>query len=402
MPRLILILLLGSACGGDDCSGIDDPEDLWPRAARVRVDVYGEAVQCDHAVVKGAGAPLLSRLYAPSDSITLDLRDGQYTIAVTLFADVEATQLLGSACQRQQLGAGSHTCLRFHLESPPDGAIGEIGPPAGCASAADCAALDGGAALACCGGRCVDPRNDPAHCGSCEISCGGNHTAAVCNNGLCSTKCEAGWGDCLAAPGCETNLAEEGVKICGSTCIPSASCCTSDDCVFPPAPAACFVATCSGPGGACSYPMIPGAAVCGPICCNPQHAECATDCSLTCASDYHDCNGAAADGCECQGDGCCGAGCQVKHTNGVGQSFFSCAPLGTFDLDQATAACVAFTGDAAACHALSCGNPNQAVCSDGSAVACDCWIYGDSSGKVRLNAPGQCNCKNNGSSAVWN
>src|SRR5262249_46624311 len=160
------------------------------------------------------------------------------------------------------------------------------------------------------------------------------------------------------------------------------------DCTSPPGPAACFVAgTCSGVGGSCSYTIQPGAVVCGDTCCRSLQGTCNVDCTLTCASGVADCDGDTADGCEqslhdvehcgdcatacsyanavaacpsgtcvlsacadgyqncdaqeangceCQGNACCSGGaCQVRHANGLGQSFFDCTALGTHDQTQA-------------------------------------------------------------------
>jgi hypothetical protein len=142
--------------------------------------------------------------------------------------------------------------------------------------------------------------------------------------------------------------------------------------------------------------------LCGDVFCLPDHALCGAGCALQCASGWNDCDGAATNGCECEGSGCCAGGCQVKHDNGVGQSFLDCAPPDTWDQTEATAACAAFTGDATQCHAMGCGGNNQAVCSDGSAAACDCWIYaGSSRGKVKKNAAGSCGCNGGSNTSSW-
>jgi hypothetical protein len=123
-----------------------------------------------------------------------------------------------------------------------------------------------------------------------------------CASGLCTSTCNAGWGNCSkpASPnaddGCETNTNDpNNCGGCGNVCnLPN-------------------TATYQCPSGTCG--------------------------SLTCGAGFIDCNGAFdADGCECQtglpnNNQCCGTGCQIKHENGdgthnTGQNYFDCYPLG--------------------------------------------------------------------------
>jgi len=89
-----------------------------------------------------------------------------------------------------------------------------------------------------------------------------------------------------------------------------------------------------------------------------------------------------------EGDACA----PVSHTDGLGQSWQDCVPLGTYSLSEAMAACVAGYGSALACssHICGTGQPSDpafhAVC--GSVV---CWAYdGPYVGKVTLPASGGC------------
>jgi hypothetical protein len=379
------------ACSGHSpCSGIDDPNGLWVRAAQVRVDVYSAAATCNHNLLGIGSASLVSsRVFDPHRVIQLDVPSGTHTIALTLFADAQATMVLATACQKDNYRSDS--CLRFSLRPR---AAGE------CQSDADCS-TDGGATI-CCAHACIDPSSDPQNCGGCGSACGALNTVAACNGGRCATDCLAGWAHCSGeTPGCETNLAQARLKLCNGACIAADSCCSAADCAFPPGPAECYAPACPGAGSACIYPVATGAAVCGSTCCVPENALCGADCSLHCATGFSDCDGASANGCECAGSSCCAGGtCQVKHDNGVGQSFLDCSALKTYDENQAMEACTAFTGDASQCHAISCGG-STAVCSDGSTVACDCWMYSDNKGKVKRNAAGSCSCTGNSNTATW-
>jgi hypothetical protein len=379
---LALLALLASGCQGR-CTGIDDPDNLWSRAASVRVDVYGAGPSCqNNQIVSGGAVPQITRVYDPHQSIQIDLTHGVHVLALTLYSDPDRTMVLATACISDDVRAD--ICLRFSLRSSSDG---------GCQSNADCVG-DGGASL-CCGHRCVDPDSDPENCGGCAMVCNRLHTVMACSGGSCSSDCEPGWAHCDGElQGCETNLAQAGLKTCNGACIDASTCCTADDCTFPPGPAACFAPACSSAGGQCLYPTIPGSALCGSLCCLPSHAQCGSDCSLSCATGWVDCDGTPASGCECQGDGCCNGACQVQHDNGEGQSWFDCVALDTHDQAQEQKACAAFTGDPTQCHAGSCG-----VCSDGSATACDCWM---DDGKVKENPVGSCGCKGASNTKAWN
>ncbi len=97
----------------------------------------------------------------------------------------------------------------------------------------------------------------------------------------------------------------------------------------------------------------------------------------------------------------CDAGCTM-HSNGVGQSFYDCAPLGTYDLTQAFSACAAFSGDAGACgnDPIACSSGDQ-VCSSGSSV-CVCWRYnGTNAGKVHNAGSSTCTCIGS-TNPTWN
>jgi len=109
-----------------------------------------------------------------------------------------------------------------------------------------------------CGGTCVDLNTDRSNCGRCGTLCGGApFTTGTCVGGVCG--CQTGYGDCTTAAGCETRLNTN--------------------------------ANCGGCGVACALP-------------NAATTSCASGtCAIvTCAADFADCDGMAANGCEARLD----------------------------------------------------------------------------------------------------
>jgi len=173
-----------------------------------------------------------------------------------------------------------------------------------------------GANTQCCNAACSNPTSDANNCGACGQACSTlDATATACGGSTCSWTCASGYAHCAAGnTGCETNLGAAGKKLCGTTCVPSTSCCTSSDCTTPPAPAACYNAgVCSGVGGSCSYGLKSGSRVCGSTCCNAVNGTCNADCTLACSSGFADCDGDRSNGCETNlgtaGKKLCGAAC---------------------------------------------------------------------------------------------
>jgi hypothetical protein len=90
------------------------------------------------------------------------------------------------------------------------------------------------------------------------------------------------------------------------------------------------------------------------------------------------------------------------HSNGVGQKFYDCNPLGTYNEAQARAACAAYTKDAALCVAFGCSsNQGSVVCSDAS-VTCYCWKYAAGSSSVNGKVSTTCGCPDSMSATSWN
>jgi hypothetical protein len=106
-----------------------------------------------------------------------------------------------------------------------------------------------------------------------------------------------------------------------------------------------------------------------------------------CNAGASDCNKNTApdlDGCECATPACCGASCETTHNNGVGQHYYDCNALSTFNLNQAKAACLAYVqtigGTAANCtDGWQCGGAGPVlVCSQntaGTTCVSYCWGY---------------------------
>jgi hypothetical protein len=457
-----------AACSNsiDHCMAVTDPEGLWARSSLARVDVYGASARCaGSGVAPGAGPAIDSREFASGQRIALDVQAGHHAIVLTLYRDAAGTQPIAAACSEGDFAAGSKTCLALEVQPIPDGGACGVCPAgsycvgaacaSGCAGDSDCGSGgDGGSALVCCAHACVDTDSNALNCSACGYACSDVNGAPTCTAGACTWTCMNGFAHCASGnTGCETNLAQTGLKVCGDTCIPVAACCASEECVTPPGPAACYDASCSGTS--CAYTLHAGAVVCGATCCQPVHATCSASCALSCAPGYDDCDrdasngceqslddvrhcgscsnpclfvsgiaacsagtcvlagcdpgfincdGNDANGCECAGIGCCGGGaCQQSHANGLGQKWFDCVATGTYNATQALAACAAFTGDASQCHALTCSTGDLAVCSDGSSAACDCWIYsGGSIGRVKTSGAGSCGCNTHGNAPTWN
>jgi len=144
-------------------------------------------------------------------------------------------------------------------------------------------------------------------------------------------------------------------------------------------------------------------------------------------------SGDAADGGTCATLGCptavccsggAGPACQVLHSNGVGQAFYDCAPLGDYSQTLAVEACVAYVG---AANSGDCTTPQsayvctvtpdagvgpaEAICTVGepSTIECACWTFQGVDGYVyqapTAGAPCYCPLATDGGAGdfpVWN
>jgi hypothetical protein len=120
-------------------------------------------------------------------------------------------------------------------------------------------------------------------------------------------------------------------------------------CAVCPSGADCGLGTCCSP----AFPTWcgPGAGACANVASDELHCgNCTTACTAgqvctsgkCCAAGQIVCGGAVRS-C-CAGTACCAGGsCQTAHSNGLGQTFYDCAPLGTLTFDAATAAADAWS-----------------------------------------------------------
>jgi hypothetical protein len=114
-----------------------------------------------------------------------------------------------------------------------------------------------------------------------------------------------------------------------------------------------------------------------------------------------DCDGNPNNGCECSTPSCCGATCQTTHSNGLGQLYYDCAPLGvpglpaTYTPVMATEARNAWPF-AGIDSTGTCGmGMNGSTClARQTATSCAVWCYTKSlAGRVHLNtASTTCPC----------
>ena len=175
-----------------------------------------------------------------------------------------------------------------------------------------------GANTQCCNAACSNPTADANNCGGCGNVCSTlNASMATCGGAMCAWTCNGGFAHCMSGnTGCDTNLGGSGLKLCGTSCVAVGSCCSSADCMTPPAPTACYLTagSCSGVGGSCSYTLKSGSRVCnGTTCCNAINGTCNVNCTLACNGGFADCDGDPSNGCETNlataGKKLCGAAC---------------------------------------------------------------------------------------------
>ena len=192
---------------------------------------------------------------------------------------------------------------------------------------------------------CVPERRVPTGCApkSCESCRVGPHADAGCSGTQCVIAgCQAPFHDCdhVPANGCETDTTRGDPANCGGcgrTCDAGLLCQPDGGCAL----------KCDAPRVACDGGCIDtngdtqNCLGCGNVCPGfgaPQMlVRCvATGCQSECAAGYYDCNGNAADGCECPTASGCDAGvCQDCTTFLQG----GCNTLGCCQYDYAAPSC---------------------------------------------------------------
>lgn len=303
----------------------------------------------------------------------------------------------GLSCERQldtssNCGACNNTCMLDNAESVCTGSPGARSCAVGACNPAFYRNCDGNPVNGC----ETDTRLDPQNCNSCDNDCGAQPHAGMvsCELSACVfDSCAAGYADCNAGPGCESDLtADATCGSCGNDCadLPhtsAASCNPGGGSPF------CEVVTCAvghgdcGPGAGCETDVLTSNAHCGACSGDVGHVPCenlpnvaASTCSggscyvATCDPGYEDCNADPTDGCEWQPaiDGeCCDA---AADTDGDGLD--DCADECPLDADRHTAG---------GCGCPSSPTAGGTACNDGLCAAntqCD--------GAGNCGTPGDC------------
>jgi hypothetical protein len=243
--------------------------------------------------------------------------------------------------------------------------------------------------------RALDTISD---CGACSTRCAkGAHGAAVCEDGKCGLRCDAGYGDCNGRTndGCEQQLnAREHCGACGHTCdAPNslATDCQDGECVV--TGCAQGQTDCNGlSGDGCEAQLTnpSDCGACGARCqlphvsalrcdfnaekascqiartCDGDPESCRADAAMGCSNDYADCDGNAANGCETDlrrltSCGACGRSCVQPHSQSECRDG-ECAVMGCasgYAQCSRSGPCVSLQNDA-----KNCGKCGQACPSD--------------------------------------
>ncbi len=327
----------------------------------------------------------------------------------------------GGACitldTNQNCGACGHVC-----DLSGTGALGTCS-----GSACTCAAapvLDCGTTAS---PQCVNGSTDQSNCGVCGHACG----LGGCTGGVCTCNTDPGVLDCgsSVSPQCVNTLTDpNNCGGCGTRCTGSTPICSAGHCCgFGESwcGAAC-VNTSSDPNncGACGAQCTSPTPTCdashccptsfswcgGPTCVNEQTdpANCGI-CGHTCSASQA-CVGGV---CQCQaptplacganccaGTQCCSGNttCQALHSNGLGQTFYDCSPLGTpgdpVTYNQAMASGAAAAWSAGTDQLVTCTN-SSCLCRTTSTAIQDSavWCYtGTLAGYVGHSSVATPNC----------
>lgn len=450
------------------CMTMGGQSQLVDQAAALRVEVYDGSVACPALT---GGKPLVDQVFAKGTPIALDVKAGKRTIVLTAYSDAGATQPIGRACTTATLGGGDSLCFDLTVEpvGTSDGgadlAVRDGGGKDGGADLAVSADLGvesdlaveqpdllpetfdlippadllpectmnehcGSADLICCNNKCISNKT-LTDCGSCGSVCGSEQAAPSCATGTCVLNCNTGFDDCDGnkSNGCEANL-NTSPSHCGQC---ARSCSTTEALALACTDGKC-TSTCNPGFGNCTQPTAPvtdngcetstttsvsNCGGCNNVCttaANNTARSCVEPgtCQYSCATNRQDCNAATApnlDGCECEGGACCGTGCQTKHSNGVGDNWYDCVALNTYDQTQAMAACQA-AGNSNCYDTYCIGYTGSGLVCGGTNAQCTCWWYAaqpsDAAriGRVRVNTTPDmngnlCRCPLS-NSAQWN
>ena len=222
-------------------------------------------------------------------------------------------------------GACGNVCVLAH--ATPACRAGACAIGACAAGWADC---DGSAANGC----EVALGSDSQHCGGCATACNATNGTATCAAGACGITCAAGWGNCdgSAANGCETNLVTTVASCgaCGRACVlaHATAGCGGGTCSVVRCDAGW--GDCDGnAANGCETDLTTSTSACGACgtACSLAHATAACRSGAcvvgSCAAGWGDCDGSAANGCETNlattvgACGACGRACSVANATPV-------------------------------------------------------------------------------------
>jgi hypothetical protein len=105
-----------------------------------------------------------------------------------------------------------------------------------------------------------------------------------------------------------------------------------------------------------------------------------------------------------EGWGLCGSAPQIKHSNGLGQYWFDCTALNTYNQTQATSAANAWNSSATILTETCTGTPTPyvVVATDNVSGQAAVWEYsGTYAGRVHLNSAGTTAYCPSGSDPSW-
>jgi collagen triple helix repeat protein/stigma-specific protein Stig1 len=140
--------------------------------------------------------------------------------------------------------------------------------------------------------------------------------------------------------------------------------------------------------GSCGSVCGTGFIVCGNSCANvsTDPNNCGT-CGNACPSGQSCVSGACTTSCTGGSQPLCGGSCQTIHSNGLGQSYYDCNALGTYNVTTATEAATAFSATALMTQLACTGGGSNLVIAAQTGVACATWDYsGTEVGHVHLNS----------------
>ncbi len=249
---------------------------------------------------------------------------------------------------------------------------------------------------------CETSKTSPFSCGSCDNVCDTSRSnpdpTTPCDGTKCRyASCKPGFLNCdtsgVDKNGCETAISAANCGACGTQCdtttgTPS---CSGAKCsyVCNGTKADCEQSGTNTNGCEADRTNVNNCGTCGQVCTpfNASLASCdGTKCIYSCNKGFTNCEAAPAlGGCTCETStgtpGCCGTGCQTKHVNGLGQDYFDCVAVGTYDSVQAEKAKAAWV----ATQGGTLNNVTSAQCTTGGQTsqcavaqyptACALWCY---------------------------